>query len=111
LSDILAFIKVGSCRRVVLATPRYFQELGKPVKPQDLSQHETVIYAQRAGGTTWTFRKHASEVGVTVRGRVRVSAALYIPDRSANWHPPIVPPAGIRRQGSSASAHLHSNKE
>jgi hypothetical protein len=31
--------------------------------PQDLSQHETVIYAQRAGGTTWTFHKDASEVG------------------------------------------------
>jgi hypothetical protein len=43
--------------------------------PQDLSQHETVIYAQRAGGTTWTFHKDVSEVGVTVRGRVRVSAA------------------------------------
>ena len=40
-----------------------------------MSQHETVIYAQRAGGITWTFHKDASEVGVTVRGRVRVSAA------------------------------------
>jgi DNA-binding transcriptional LysR family regulator len=45
------------------------------MKPQELSQHETVIYAQRAGGTTWTFHKDANEVGVTVRGRVRVSAA------------------------------------
>lgn len=67
--------KVGSCRRVVLAAPRYFQEFGKPMKPQDLAQHETVIYAQRPGGTTWTFQKDASEVRVTVRGRVRVSAA------------------------------------
>ncbi|HEY2444551.1 MAG TPA: LysR substrate-binding domain-containing protein, partial [Rhizomicrobium sp.] len=67
--------KVGSCRRVVLATPRYFQEFGKPTRPQELSQYETVIYAQRAGGTTWTFHKDASEVEVTMRGRVRVSAA------------------------------------
>ena len=75
VNSALTARKVGSCRRVVLATPRYFEEFGKPMKPQDLSQHETVIYAQRAGGTTWTFHKDASEVGVTVRGRVRVSAA------------------------------------
>lgn len=67
--------KLGSCRRVVVATPSYFQKFGKPLKPQDLSQHEAVIYAQRAGGTTWTFHKDASEVSVTIGGRVRVSAA------------------------------------
>ena len=67
--------KLGSCRRVVVAMPRYFQKFGKPLKPQDLTQHEAVIYAQRAGGTTWTFHKDASEVSVTIGGRVRVSAA------------------------------------
>jgi DNA-binding transcriptional LysR family regulator len=67
--------KLASCRRVVLATPRYFEEFGKPMKPQELGQHEVVIYAQRAGGTTWTFQKEASEVAVTVKGRVRVGAA------------------------------------
>ena len=68
VNSALTARKVGSCRRVVLATPRYYEEFGKPMKPQELSQHETVIYAQRAGGTTWTFHKDASEVGVIVRG-------------------------------------------
>jgi hypothetical protein len=63
VDSALTVRKFGSCRRVVLATPRYFQEFGKPRKPQELSRHETVIYAQRAGGTTSTSDKDASEVG------------------------------------------------
>jgi hypothetical protein len=67
--------KLGSCRRVVLATPRYFEKFGKPIAPHELSQHETVINARRAGGTTWTFQNGASEVSVTARGRIRVIVA------------------------------------
>jgi DNA-binding transcriptional LysR family regulator len=66
--------KLASRRRVVLAAPRYFQEFGKPLKPQDLAQHEAVIYAERAGGSAWTFHKGGEEVAVTLKGRVRVSA-------------------------------------
>jgi DNA-binding transcriptional LysR family regulator len=67
--------KLGTSRRVVLAAPRYFQEFGKPATPQELGRHAAVVYAQRLGGTTWTFHKEGEEVQVTVRGRVRVSAA------------------------------------
>ena len=67
--------KLASRRGVVLAAPRYFREFGKPLKPQELAQHEAVIYAERLGGTAWTFQKDAEEVAITLRGRVRVSAA------------------------------------
>jgi DNA-binding transcriptional LysR family regulator len=67
--------KLASHRRIVLAAPHYFQEFGKPVKPQELTRHQSVIYAERLGGATWTFQKGAEEVAVTLRGRVRVSAA------------------------------------
>lgn len=67
--------KLATRRRVVLAAPRYFREFGRPLKPQDLCQHEAVIYAERLGGSSWTFCKEGEEVAVTLRGRVRVSAA------------------------------------
>jgi len=67
--------KLASRRRVVLAAPRYFQEFGKPLKPQDLCRHEAVIYSERLGGSSWTFYKEGEEVVVTLHGRVRVSAA------------------------------------
>lgn len=67
--------KLASRRRVVLAAPRYFARVGKPLKPQDLAQHEAVIYAERLGGSAWTFQKGDEEVAMTLRGRVRMSAA------------------------------------
>ena len=67
--------KLASRRRVVLAAPRYFKEFGKPLRPQELAQHEAVIYAERLGGVAWTFHKEGEETSVTLKGRVRVSAA------------------------------------
>jgi DNA-binding transcriptional LysR family regulator len=67
--------KLASRRRVVLAAPGYFEEFGKPLKPQELAQHEAVIYAERLGGPAWTFHKDGEEVAVALKGRVRVSAA------------------------------------
>jgi DNA-binding transcriptional LysR family regulator len=67
--------KLGTRRRVVLASPRYFREFGKPTTPQELSRHAAVLYAQRLGGAAWTFHKDQEEVQVTLSGRVRVSAA------------------------------------
>jgi DNA-binding transcriptional LysR family regulator len=67
--------KIGSCRRVVLAAPRYFEKFGKPLKPDELSQYEAVVYTEPSGGTGWVFHKGSEEVTVILRGRVRLSAA------------------------------------
>lgn len=67
--------RIASGRRVVLATPAYFGRVGEPNAPGDLIAHEAVIYAQRGGGTVWTFKRGDAELSVTVHGRLRVSAA------------------------------------
>lgn len=74
MDSALTARKLASRRRVVLATPRFFEKFGKPVKPQDLAQHEAIIYAERLGGPAWTFCKDQEEVAVTLRGRVRITA-------------------------------------
>jgi len=67
--------KVGQGRRVVLGTPSYFENRGEPALPTDLVSHRAVIYDQRGGGAAWTFRQGSVETAVTIRGRVRVTAA------------------------------------
>jgi DNA-binding transcriptional LysR family regulator len=67
--------KIGHCRSCVVGTPAYFATHGRPTAPADLIEHQAVIYDQRVGGPTWTFRQGTAETTVTVRGRLRVSAA------------------------------------
>ena len=66
--------KIGQCKRRVIATPGYFAARKAPQTPNDLAAHETIIYEQRDGGATWTFRQGTSETSVTMNGRLRVSA-------------------------------------
>jgi DNA-binding transcriptional LysR family regulator len=67
--------KIGECPKRVIGTPAYFKAMGVPQTPADLISHQTVIYEQRGGGTVWTFRQGDAEALVTVKGRLRVSAA------------------------------------
>jgi DNA-binding transcriptional LysR family regulator len=67
--------KIGEARRLVMATPSYFEKHGEPKSPEALMAHQTVIYTPDGGGTTWTFRKGGVEKPVTVRGRLTVTAA------------------------------------
>jgi DNA-binding transcriptional LysR family regulator len=67
--------KIAVCRRVVVGAPAYFDAMGVPRKPADLLGHQAVIYDQRQGGQSWTFRQGSAAISVTVNGRLRVSAA------------------------------------
>lgn len=67
--------KIGQCQSRVIGTPSYFEAKGVPQTPSDLIAHQAVIYEQRAGGPTWTFRKGTTETSVTMGGRLRANAA------------------------------------
>lgn len=67
--------KIGQGRRLVLGTPSYFARAGEPQTPTELVAHQAVIYDQRGGGAAWTFRQGSAEIAVTLKGRVRVTAA------------------------------------
>ena len=66
--------KIAECRRVVLATPIYFEKHGEPTCPADLCKHQAVVYAL-GGGANWQFRNASEEQSVIISGRIRVSAA------------------------------------
>src|SRR6266702_4892009 len=65
----------GRSPRLVVGAPDYFSRAGVPTTPAELNRHQAIVYSQRGGGETWTFRQNESDVDVTVSGRVRVSAA------------------------------------
>jgi DNA-binding transcriptional LysR family regulator len=67
--------RIASAPHVVVGTPAYFGRAGEPATPGDLAGHEAVIYDQGGGGADWTFRRNGAEVAVTLKGRLRVSAA------------------------------------
>ncbi|HUB43839.1 MAG TPA: LysR family transcriptional regulator [Acetobacteraceae bacterium] len=67
--------KIGQSRSLVVGARAYLETHGVPQSPGELAAHQIVIYDQRAGGTTWTFRQETTEVTVHVSGRLRVTAA------------------------------------
>jgi DNA-binding transcriptional LysR family regulator len=67
--------RVASGSQVVVGTPTYFARAGEPTAPGDLAAHEAVIYDQGGGGADWVFQRNGAEVAVTLKGRLRVSAA------------------------------------
>jgi DNA-binding transcriptional LysR family regulator len=67
--------RIASGRQVVLGSSTYFARVGEPVAPGDLIAYEAVIYAQKGGGADWTFQCEGAEIAVTLKGRLRVSAA------------------------------------
>ncbi len=67
--------RIASGRHVVVGTPAYFERTGKPTAPGDLAAHQAVIYDQEAGGQDWTFQRDDTKIAVTLKGRLRVSAA------------------------------------
>lgn len=65
--------RLATSRRSVVASPAYLARAGEPSRPADLAEHQAIIYSQAA--SNWNFRQGASEVSVSVDGRLRVSAA------------------------------------
>lgn len=67
--------KIAQSRRLVLGTPAYFESVGEPLAPADLTSHQAIVYDQRGGGAVWAFEQGLEKTTVNVRGRLRISAA------------------------------------
>ncbi|NHF65958.1 LysR family transcriptional regulator [Xanthomonas hortorum] len=62
--------RIGSFKRVCVASRAYLAERGVPTVPDDLRQHDCVLYTLLASGATWRFK----DVDVPVSGRIRVNS-------------------------------------
>lgn len=65
--------KVATGGLCVVATPTYFDRVGRPQHPGDLAAHDAIVYRQLP--TTWSFERDGAHTSIVVDGRVRMSAA------------------------------------
>jgi DNA-binding transcriptional LysR family regulator len=62
--------KINEMRLICCAAPGYLKAHSQPKTPQDLVQHECILYSYASSGAMWTFLNNAEETSVKVKGRV-----------------------------------------
>ncbi|MDX6752196.1 LysR family transcriptional regulator [Geminicoccaceae bacterium 1502E] len=60
----LTALKVGSVRRVLVASPGYLAEHGGPREPAELVHHRTIAFRGLAPVAEWPFRRSGGEIAV-----------------------------------------------
>ncbi|MGE0419210.1 MAG: LysR family transcriptional regulator [Acetobacteraceae bacterium] len=61
--------RIGTTRRVTVASQDYVRRHGAPTVPADLAAHDCILYTRLASGRTWHFEGRTGPIAVDVRGR------------------------------------------
>lgn len=61
--------KLAQSRRVVVASPAYLAQYGRPQKPEDLAQHNCLSFIGIGDGKSWPFQQNGREFWQNVGGR------------------------------------------
>jgi DNA-binding transcriptional LysR family regulator len=73
--SMLMATRVGTVRRVICASPGYFEAHGVPARPQDLAGHACVTFEVLASMRAWVFGSGKAELSVPVQSRLTVNTA------------------------------------
>lgn len=76
LDASLAMYRLCEFPRVVCASPDYLRQHGKPQSPDELKQHQCVIYSLARSPHEWSFWQGTETVVVTVDGALKVNNSL-----------------------------------
>ena len=71
----LVAAQVGDVRRVVCASPAYFNRRGYPQRPEDLAQHDCITFEGLSSPATWTFGSDKAETTTPIHSRLVVTTA------------------------------------
>jgi len=63
--------RIGTTRRVTVASSEYLARRGTPATPVELREHECLVYTRLATGNRWYFNGPQGPLAVAVRGRFR----------------------------------------
>jgi len=76
LSDSsLTAIRVGEVRRVLCASPAYLRKHGVPRRPEDLAEHDAVVFAPERSSPAWSFERGGKQQSVRPRARLWSNAS------------------------------------
>jgi DNA-binding transcriptional LysR family regulator len=67
--------RVGAVKRVVVASPAYLARRGVPGKPNELTNHDVVVFTTLSGSDRWIFRRGSDDAAVRVSPRLAVTTA------------------------------------
>ncbi|PWT70784.1 MAG: LysR family transcriptional regulator [Proteobacteria bacterium] len=70
--------RLGSTRRLLCATAGYLEEHGEPRRPEDLSEHNCLLYLYLSSGNEWIFKGADGEIHVRVQGNFKANNAYAI---------------------------------
>ncbi|HEX2887800.1 LysR family transcriptional regulator, partial [Vineibacter terrae] len=71
----LMALRVGTTDRVVCASPAYLAARGTPRTPDDLADHDCIVYEGFKAPDLWTFTRGQADTTITVHPRLIVSNA------------------------------------
>ncbi len=81
-ADTLVMRKIADTRRVVVGSPAYLAQHGRPHTPADLIAHNCLKYAHEQGrghaSTAWPFSKDGREVWQPVMGRMMADSGALL---------------------------------
>jgi DNA-binding transcriptional LysR family regulator len=70
--------RLGSTRRLLCATAGYLEEHGEPRRPEDLAEHNCLLYLYLSSGNEWVFKGADGEIHVRVQGNFKANNAYAI---------------------------------
>lgn len=73
-SSTLVMRRLGTCQRVLCASPAYLAAYGAPASPAALASHNCIEY-DYAESNSWTFRSGGRTLTVSATGRLRANSA------------------------------------
>ncbi len=66
--------RMGETPRNLWASPAYLKEYGTPNHPEELADHDAILFRQHASDRVWTFENGKETASVKVDGRFRASS-------------------------------------
>lgn len=71
-SDLVARLLAPS-QLVLVAAPAYLEAYGTPIAPDDLHNHQAILYRPLSASERWEFAGEGTSVRITPQGRLRVN--------------------------------------
>ena len=79
--------RLGVVRRILVASPGYLARRGVPRRPEDLSAHDIVLFANHASGPEWRFADGGkNDRVVRLKARFRINRAEAAIDAACKGH-------------------------
>jgi DNA-binding transcriptional LysR family regulator len=78
LDSSLISDRIGTTRRVTVATTSYFEQAGEPQIPDDLVHHDCIVYTHLSTGNEWHFLGTDGTIKVRVGGCFQTNSSVAI---------------------------------